>query len=114
MSVRLLCSFMPTILWACSAPKGPNITLLVQKPTSAEYSCLGVVGFEVSSTGAGKTVQSGADSQCRCRADPEELRARPPFHDRRAQRRRAGHIDQSTGTTVQVMYESAEPEPSTT
>jgi len=59
MNVRSLCLFVPTLLWACSSPKGPNVTLLVQKPTSAEYSCLGVVGFDVSSTGAGKTAQSG-------------------------------------------------------
>src|SRR5260221_9406097 len=59
MSVRILCLFVPTLLWACSSPSGPNVMLLVQKPTSAEYSCLGVVGFEVSSTGAGKTAQSG-------------------------------------------------------
>jgi hypothetical protein len=55
----LVAAGLAFLLGACSSPKGPSATLLVTQPVGADDACLGVVGFDITSTGAGKTSQSG-------------------------------------------------------
>jgi hypothetical protein len=50
---------VPTLIAGCgSSSKGPNVTLLLQKPPGTDDSCLGIVGFEVSAQPIGKAPQS--------------------------------------------------------
>jgi hypothetical protein len=61
MNLRAVVLCLPTFLAACGASKAANnVTLLVQKPSEAADSCLGVVGFEVEASAAGKMPQSGS------------------------------------------------------
>jgi hypothetical protein len=59
MKLRLVGLVLPVFLVSCSAPKGASLTLLVQKPEGTDDSCLGVVGFEVEVSAAGKMSPSG-------------------------------------------------------
>jgi hypothetical protein len=59
MKLRVVGLCLPTFLSACgSSSKGPNVTLLLQKPPGTDDSCLGIVGFEVSAQPTGKSPQS--------------------------------------------------------
>lgn len=79
MKLGVICLCIPTVLSACSAASGPSITLLVQKPSGADDSCLGVVGFDVSSVGAGKTAQSGPILNTAAVQTPDGCRLDHPF-----------------------------------
>ena len=86
-------SFHADLLVGLFSPQGPEHDVArPEAPPPAEYSCLGVVGFEVSSTGAGKTAQSGPILNVAAVQTSDGCRLDHAFHDRRSQRRRAGHV----------------------
>jgi hypothetical protein len=79
MKLRVVGLCVPALLAACSAPKGLNVTLLVQKPTGSDDSCLAVVGFEVDVTVAGKTPQSGTVLNAAAVQTLDDCRLARPF-----------------------------------
>jgi hypothetical protein len=79
MKLRLVGIVLPTFLASCSAPKGPSLTLLVQKPSGTDDSCLGVVGFEVEVSTAGKMSPSGPILNTAAVQMVEDCRLARPF-----------------------------------